>query len=100
MHEAQALAQAGGVDLGQLAHIIDATNAVGSAAALLERRDVTPRAAVELDGRAGYLVDAADLAAKDLDVAAAVARELAVELPSLPGARASFAASLGLDGPH
>ena len=99
VHEAQALAQAGNVALAQFAHIVTATNALESASALLERGDVTPRSEAELGARAGYLVDAADLAAKDLDVTAAIARELDVELPSLPGARASFAASLGLEHP-
>ena len=97
VHEAQRLAQAGGVDLDQFAHIVRSTEAIDRAAIVLRRGDATPRPSSDLGERAELLVETAELGFKDLDVAEAIADELGVELPSLPGARASFGPSLGLD---
>jgi 3-hydroxyisobutyrate dehydrogenase-like beta-hydroxyacid dehydrogenase len=97
VHEAQSLARAGGVDLAQFAHIVQSTNAVELVSMVLRRDDVTPRQPSELGERADLLVEMVELGFKDLDVADAIAAELRVELPSLPGARAAYGPSLGLD---
>lgn len=97
VHEAQRLAQAGGVDLAEFAHIVHSTKAIELAAIVLRRGDATPRPPSDLGERAKLLFEAAELGFKDLDVAEAIADDLGVELPSLSGARASFGPSLGLD---
>jgi 3-hydroxyisobutyrate dehydrogenase len=97
VHEAQTLAQAGGVDLGQLAHILRTTGALDYADALFDREQATPRAPAELGDAAAVLVEAAELGFKDLDVAESIARELGVDLPTLPGARAGYGPAIGID---
>jgi 3-hydroxyisobutyrate dehydrogenase-like beta-hydroxyacid dehydrogenase len=97
VHEAQSLAQAAGVDLAQFGHIVRSTEAIDRAALVLQRRNVTPRAPLELGERGAALVEATQLGFKDLDVAEAISSELGVELASLPGARAGFGPALGVD---
>ncbi len=97
VHEAQTLAQAGGVDLAQLAHIARTTGALDYADKLLDREQATARPPEELGDVAAVLVEAAELGFKDLDVAESIARELGVELHTLPGARAGYGPAIGID---
>jgi 3-hydroxyisobutyrate dehydrogenase-like beta-hydroxyacid dehydrogenase len=97
VHEGRTLAQAAGVDLSQFAHIVSSTNALGVSPRMLGRPDATPRAPSELGDAADALVEIVELGLKDLDVAEATARELDVELDSLPGTRANYGPSLGVD---
>lgn len=97
VHESQLLAQAGGVDLAQLAHIVRSTGALTLADHVLDRANAVPRAPEDLGDAANALVEAAELGFKDLDVAESIARELEVDLVSLPGARAGFGPSIGID---
>jgi 3-hydroxyisobutyrate dehydrogenase-like beta-hydroxyacid dehydrogenase len=97
VHEAQSLAQAGGVDLAQLAHIIRTTGALDYADKLLDREQAIARAPEDLGDVAAVLVEAAELGFKDLDVAESIARELDVELHTLPGARAGYGPAIGID---
>ncbi len=97
VHEAQTMAQAGGVDLAQLAHILRTTGALDYADKLFDREQATPRTPDELGDAASVLVEAAELGFKDLDVAESIAGELGVDLPSLPGARAGYGPAIGID---
>ncbi len=97
VHEAQTLAQAGGVDLAQLAHILRTTGALDYADKLFDREQATPRSPDELGDAAAVLVEAVELGFKDLDVAESIAAELGVDLPTLPGARAGYGPAIGID---
>jgi 3-hydroxyisobutyrate dehydrogenase-like beta-hydroxyacid dehydrogenase len=96
VHDGQALAQAADVDLATFAHIVESTHAVNSTMALLGRADVTPRAESSLGARGPALAQAAALGLKDLRVAEALADELGVDLPGLPGARRGYPGALGV----
>lgn len=96
VHDGQVLAQAAGVDLATFGHIVESTHAVDSTAATLGRSDATTRLVSELGDRGPALGQHAALGLKDLAVAAALAAEVEVELPGLPGARRGFAGSLGV----
>jgi 3-hydroxyisobutyrate dehydrogenase len=97
VHEGQTLAQAAGVDLATFAHIVRSTNAVAMTDFTLDRGDATVRPVEELGAGGPALADAAALGLKDLAVAEALADELGVALPGLPGARRGFPGSLGLE---
>jgi 3-hydroxyisobutyrate dehydrogenase-like beta-hydroxyacid dehydrogenase len=97
VHDGQALAQTAGVDLAVFAQIVESTHAVDATTAALGRTDATPRPADDLGARGPALAAAAALGLKDLDVAEALADELGVALPGLPGARRGFPGSLGVE---
>lgn len=97
IHEAQTLAGARGVDLGQLAHIIRSTKALELTTVVLDRADATPRAPAELGDAGEMIVEMIELGFKDLDVAESIAAELGVDLPGLTSARAGFGPSIGVD---
>ncbi len=97
LHEAQTLAGARGVDLGQLAHIIRSTKALDLTSIVLDRADATPRAPDQLGDAGAAIVEMIELGFKDLDVAEAIAAELGVDLPGLASARAGFGPSIGVD---
>ncbi len=97
IHEAQTLAAARDVDLGQLAHIIRATKALDLTGIVLDRADATARSPDDLAEAGAVLVEMVHLGFKDLDVAEAIAAELGVELPGLASGRAGFGPSIGVD---
>jgi len=97
VHEAQTLAAARDVDLGQLAHIIRSTKALELTSIVLDRPDATPRAPTELGDAGETIVEMIELGLKDLDVAESIAAELGVDLPGLTSARAGFGPSIGVD---
>lgn len=97
VHDAQTLAAARDVDLGQLAHIIRSTKALELTSIVLDRADSTPRAPEELGDAGAGIVEMIRLGFKDLDVAEAIAAELGVDLPGLSSARAGFGPSIGVD---
>lgn len=97
LHEAQTLAAARDVDLGQLAHIIRSTKALDLTSIVLDRADATPRRPDELGDAGATIIEMIELGFKDLDVAEAIAAELGVELPGLASGRAGFGPSIGVD---
>jgi 3-hydroxyisobutyrate dehydrogenase-like beta-hydroxyacid dehydrogenase len=97
VHEGQALAQAAGVDLATFAHIVRSTNAIRATELTLDRPDATIRPVDELGDSGRALAAAAALGLKDLAVAEALADELGVPLPGLPGAKHGFPGSLGVE---
>lgn len=95
--EAQALAEACGIDLGKLAAIVRHSDAItGGASAVMVRRTTEPLAAE--DGLRGIFEHARTLGEKDLGLALALGEELDVDLPFARLALDHLAAGLGV--PH
>lgn len=95
--EAQRLAEAAGLDLVALGDVVRHTDALSGGPGSIMHRD-TARPIPEADPWRGIFEHVAALGEKDLEFAADLAKELAVDVPLAELARERLAAGLGLPG--
>lgn len=96
-HDGMALAEAGGVSLDTLRHIVESTEVLGQYQVSLSRKTAQPYPREALGEHYDSLAQLVRLGHKDLAVALDIAAELGIDLPTAEVARQLYGPSIGLD---